>query len=152
MQPLDIVRAARGWLGTRFHHQGRIKKNDSHKGGVDCLGLLVGVAAELDLKLADGRSLTSFDEQDYSHLPDTDYLSKKLALVLRPIDPRHINHADILLLRVDDSPQHLAIASDYSLGFGIIHAYAPARAVVEHALDHYWFLRIAAAYRLPLFT
>jgi hypothetical protein len=30
-----IVACARSWIGTRFHHQGRLKKADGHKGGVD---------------------------------------------------------------------------------------------------------------------
>ncbi len=40
----QIAAASRSWIGTAFHHQGRTKKTTGHKGGVDCLGLLVGVA------------------------------------------------------------------------------------------------------------
>ncbi len=35
----DVVRTARTWLGTPYHHQGRLKGV-----GVDCAGLLIGVA------------------------------------------------------------------------------------------------------------
>jgi len=29
----DIVVEARSWIGTRFHHQGRVKKSANDKGG-----------------------------------------------------------------------------------------------------------------------
>ena len=141
---LRVAAAARGWLGTRCHHQGRLKKNDAHKGGVDCLGLLVGVAKELHLQSADGKPLAEFDEIHYSHSPDSKRLQAHLAQALTRISPAAIMPGDIVLLRIDDNPQHLAIVSEQ----GLIHAYAPARAVVEHALDDWWRQRIEAAYRL----
>jgi hypothetical protein len=32
---------------------------------------------------------------------------------------------------------------------GLIHAYAPARAVVEHALDGWWLDKLDSAFRIP---
>lgn len=143
----DIVAAARGWLGTRFHHQGRLKKNAAHNGGVDCLGLLVGVAHELDLRQADDTPIAALDRTDYGHYPNPNHLREQLDNTLNPIPIPGISPGDILLLRIDTLPQHLAIASDLPLGLGIIHAYAPARSVVEHLIDESWRQRIAAAYR-----
>jgi len=143
-----IVTHARDWIGTRFHHQGRLKKAPRHKGGVDCLGLLAGVASELGLRGPDGALLVAKDETDYSHQPDSARLRILLSQLLKPIPPQGIIPGDVLLLRVDDSPQHLAIVSDRQDGLGIIHAYAPARAVVEHGLDDFWLERIEAAYRV----
>jgi len=143
-----IVTAARGWIGTRFHHQGRIRKTESHKGGVDCLGLLAGVAAELDLRRPDGLPLIAADETNYPHQPDPKHLRACLSQLLMPIPLGGIRPGDILLLRIDESPQHLAIVSAMSDGPGIIHAYAPARAVVEHRLDDWWRKRIEAAFRV----
>ncbi len=45
---LEVVRVARTWLGTPYHHQGRVKG-----AGVDCAGLSVGVAKELGLSDVD---------------------------------------------------------------------------------------------------
>ena len=135
-----IAQCARRYLGTRFHHQGRLKKNSGGKGGIDCLGLLVMVAAELDLRGRNGEKLSDFDARDYSHQPDARALRAKLESLLYPTTI--IAPGNILLLNVDGSPQHLAIATDT----GIIHAYAPARAVVEHALDDYWRGKIVAVY------
>ncbi|MFW0776983.1 MAG: C40 family peptidase [Rickettsiales bacterium] len=150
MNDVDIVMVARSWIGTRFHHQGRQKKTEKHKGGVDCLGLLVGVAGELGLHLSDGTPLASFDSTNYSHYPNTTELMHKLARLLDPIPTEETLAGDVLLLRIDESPQHLAIVSNYQSGLGMIHAYAPARAVVEHSLDTWWMKRIKAAYRIKL--
>ena len=143
-----IVACARGWIGTRFHHQGRLRKTESHKGVVDCLGLLIGVAAELGLRGADGRLLAEADETHYPPQPDVKKLKQRLSMLLHPIPIAGISSGDILLLRIDDNPQHMAIVSDASEGFGIIHSYAPARGVVEHALDAWWHECIEAAYRI----
>lgn len=138
----SIVQAARGWLGTRFHHQGRLKKSDTHKGGVDCLGLLIGVAAELNLPFS------KYDETSYSHYPDTQKLRNNLASLLQEIPTANIEEGDILLLNIDGNPQHLAIVGEISGIPSIIHAYAPARAVVEHVFDDWWRERVVAAFRV----
>jgi len=144
----DIAAAARGWLGTRFHHQGRLKKTASHKGGVDCLGLLVGIARELDLHTPDNVLLTDFDHTDYTHLPDTDYLGEMLSKLFEEIPIGGIEAGNILLFTIDHRPQHMGVVSNTGSGLGIIHAFAPARAVVEHALDETWRQRIVAAYQV----
>ena len=142
-----IVSAARGWLGTRFHHQGRLKKTAQHLGGVDCLGLLVGVATELDLRTEDGMPIRSFDRVDYSHYPDITQLKEQLSQLLQSVDKEELQNGDVLLLNVDGNPQHLGIVSHLPGGQGLIHAYAPARAVVEHLLDEAWRPRIDHAFR-----
>lgn len=139
-----IVACARGWIGTRFHHQGRVKKTATHKGGVDCLGLLVGVAHELQITGRNGTLLTLEDETCYSHQPDCVRFRARLNELLQCVSQEDKTEGDIALFRIDDRPQHLGIISD----IGIIHAYAPARAVVEHALDGWWRQRIEAVFRV----
>jgi cell wall-associated NlpC family hydrolase len=142
----QIVASARSWRGTRFTHQGRLKATDTHKGGVDCLGLLVGVADELGLEKA-GKRLSSLDETDYSHFPDGKRLYGKLCEVMRRVDKVNIQPGDVVLLEIKGSPQHLAIISDYPDGLGMIHAYAASRKVVEHRLDDGWREKISTAFR-----
>lgn len=144
----DVVAHARGWIGTRFHHQGRLKKTDTHRGGVDCLGLLIGVVNELDLRLPDGSKFSDKDEAFYSHYPDTQHLREVLAEVMQEIPIEGIEMGDVALLSVDNNPQHLAIISDAAVGLGMIHAYAPARAVVEHGFDEWWRKRTVTAFRI----
>lgn len=145
-----VVDAARGWIGTRFHHQGRLKQCAGQRGGVDCLGLLVGVAGELGLKDKHQHAwLTQCDECDYGHIPDGRKLEARLAELLDEVVDGSRKAGDVLLMRFDREPQHLAIVSDHPQGgFGIIHAYAAARRVVEQRLDALWAARIVAVYRI----
>src|SRR5690606_2360282 len=84
-----IAVQARSWLGTRFHHQGRLKKRGGQPGGVDCLGLLMGVGQELELMVSikeGGRiPLKTLDNLHYGHLPDTQRLGDMLRRYLTPV-------------------------------------------------------------------
>ena len=143
-----IITCARSWIGTRFHHQGRVQKTTTHKGGVDCLGLLVGVAAELNLKGRNGLWLADADETQYSHQPDNIRLRARLSELLQDIPKNEMSAGDIVLLNIDEQPQHLAICTDFQEAMGIIHAYAPAKAVVEHVFDSWWHERVHAVLRV----
>lgn len=148
MHQEHIVQAARGWLGTRFCHQGRVKATLSHKGGVDCMGLLVGVARELELCCPKGKLLSSYDELNYPHYPDTVRLKSMLGMLLHEIPVGAMQPADILLLNIEGMPQHMGLVATLNGEQSLIHAYAPARAVVEHHLDSWWQRRIAGLFRL----
>jgi cell wall-associated NlpC family hydrolase len=122
----DIVAEARKYLGTRWLHQGRASN------GMDCLGLCLCVAH--NLKLSD------FESTDYGRIP----LGDKMRAVMDEHMDRVVLYqpGDVLLMRFETDPQHLAIVTDY----GMIHAYAQARKVVEHVLSDTWKSRIVAAY------
>lgn len=147
----EVVSAARGWIGTRFHHQGRVKASAEGLGGCDCLGLLVGVAGELHLQARGGKGLLAdFDERSYGHLPDGQRLQAVLRDVLLPIAVSEMRAGDVVLFRLEREPQHLAMVSDYAHGgLGLIHALAQNRRVVEHGFDALWRKRVVEVYRLP---
>lgn len=149
----QIVEEARTWLGTRFHHQGRIKKTALHDGGCDCIGLIVGVVRALELpSKVEGIKLYENDSSDYGYLPNGDFLQSQLAQHLTEVPKDSIEAGDVLLFRFRSEPQHVGIVTDYSHGgLGIIHCYAGSRMVVEHALDNTWKKRIISAYQL-IFT
>lgn len=135
----QIIAAARSYLGVPFAHQGRCRA------GMDCLGLLVCVARDCQL-LHDGKPLWQHDEGGYGHYPDTIHLRAQLEAVLCPAAQPQAG--GVLLLTHDGRAQHLAIIGQLGNGdLTLIHAYAPARSVVEHRLDDDWRTRIAAAYR-----
>lgn len=146
----QIVASARTWIGTRFHHQGRLKRTPMHKGGCDCLGLLVGVAQELKLKNKQGELLYLFDETNYSHLPDGIRFRDKLAEHLIEIDPVELRAGDIALFNLDGNPQHVGIIAEYEIEDeqSLIHAFAQAKSVVETRLDECWRVRIVAGFRV----
>lgn len=143
----NIVHCARSWIGTRFLHQGRLKQSATHKGGVDCLGLLIGIATELQLTDAAGKPLTDYDDTHYTHTPNTSMLLHWLATLLKPKPVTQLSAGDVALFRLDGNPQHLAIIADGKTGgLNLIHSYAQARKVVEHELDEHWKKLLVAGY------
>ena len=136
MTGADIVTEARSWIGTRFHHQGRLKGV-----GVDCAGLVVGVAEALGMSVQ--------DRSDYTRQPDGQMLEEVCDTQMLRIPVNAIEPGDVILMRFEKEPQHLAIVGDYEFGgLSIIHSYIQARGVVETRLDDAWLNRVVAAYRL----
>lgn len=146
VQSKQIVDAARSFIGTKFRHQGRRKAQGADKGGVDCLGLLVGVAAECGLE-KNGQLLCGFDETDYGHIPNAIRLSAALLTHLDQVEKDEMKAADVLLMRIDSNAQHLGIVAQLPEALSLIHAYAPARGVVEHRLDKSWLECVDAVFR-----
>lgn len=140
----EIVATARRWIGVPFSHQGR------GRNGVDCLGLLIMIAQENRLMFT-GETARAHDVTVYGHRPDTQTLMAGLCRHLQRIAPADMRPADIALMRVDGLAQHLAIITDYpqTAHLGMVHAYAPARKVVEHRLCEQWQQSLHAVFRLP---
>ena len=56
----EIVQTAKKWLHTPFHLQGRVINE-----GVDCIGLIIGISKELDIKSKAGMHLVYYDQYNY---------------------------------------------------------------------------------------
>jgi len=125
-----ILIEARSWVGTPWHHQGRLKHV-----GVDCVGLIVGVASALGLTLE--------DTTDYQRFPDGVTLAKELGrqllLTQKPLP------GDVMLFRVSRLPQHVAFCSP----LGVIHAHQGVKTVVETSLSQAWRTRLFGVYSFP---
>jgi hypothetical protein len=138
----DVVAAARGWLGTPWHHQGRLRGV-----GVDCGGLIVCVAQGLGLPVQD-------HPPGYSAQPDGVTLRAVIeAQCARLVE---LEAGAVVLMRWHAQPQHVGFASVLPDGFALIHAWASGpRRVVEHLIDEEWGARIVrddlgpCVYRLP---
>jgi len=136
----QIVTEARRWIGTPFHHQGRVKGV-----GCDCLGMVVGVASELKLE-KNGTLLASLDNPRYSRQPNTAELLTKLQENLALVTEMQVG--DLAVITMISNPQHMGIITDYVHGgFGLLHA-LPSSGVVEHRLDKGWAKRIVKLYRI----
>ncbi len=135
-------------VGVRFQHQGR---DATH--GLDCLGLLLVVAEQLNLRFEGIRPM-ALDVRNYRTRPDTKFLYAQLSRWLQPIATDEVKIADIVLLEIHGLPQHLALLSDYPVvgEMGMIHAHAIAHRVVEHRYDESWRKATIAAFRLPQIT
>jgi cell wall-associated NlpC family hydrolase len=129
----SIVAAARGWLGVRWRHQGRSRD------GVDCVGLIVMVRREVFGECFDM----------------TDYPREAVDETLREVCDTHAVRVDEprpgdLLLMSWGHQRHIGIVGDYPFGgLSLIHAYMPARKVVETRLDEKFMARVMGVYRMP---
>ncbi|TAE33634.1 MAG: hypothetical protein EAY65_04505 [Alphaproteobacteria bacterium] len=137
--PDDIIQEARSWLGVPFVHQGRTRY------GVDCLGLLMGIAASLQLVDRHGVPLTHHDQRAYSTMPCVQHLYATLSDACREVDAWQ--HGDIGLFRIEGRAQHVAIYADAPMPM-LIHAYQSAGCVVEHHYDATWMRRLASIFRV----
>lgn len=132
MHAADIIAAARACLGTPFQHQGRIPGV-----ALDCAGLLIAVAQAIG---ADYHDVTG-----YGPHPCGGMLEQALddQPCLEPVRVAQRRAGDLLLMRFDTEPQHLAVLT----GETIIHAYSNVGKVCEHRLSAVWAARIVRVYR-----
>ncbi len=129
----EILAAARGWVGTPFRHQGRLKGV-----GVDCVGLVAGVARDVGIAVR--------DRTDYGRVPDGRSLGQALGEQLIPLPATAARPGDVLLTRIRRDPQHVGILGEHG---SLIHACAGAGRVIETRLDERWWPRVLAAFRFP---
>jgi cell wall-associated NlpC family hydrolase len=152
IKPRDVVAQARSWLGTKYHHQGRLKKSAAGPGGVDCIGLVIGVIQELGIHDGDGFLLSGHDEKGYSTLPEGGRLELGIARHLRRVKPETMREGDLLLFKIWGEPQHIGLVTQYPNGgqekpLGVIHCHSRSGAVVEHILSDAWRRMIVGVYR-----
>ena len=115
-----VVAAARAWIGTPYHHMADIKGV-----GVDCGMLLVRIYCDLGL-------VTPFDPRPYTkdwmlHREEERYLGILLARGRAVSKP---DAGDIILFRFGRCYSHGGIVT-VADPLTIVHAYAPARIVLE---------------------
>ena len=130
----EIVKEARSWIGTRYRHQSCTKGQ-----GCDCAGLIRAC-----MKVG---GIEYDNAWNYSRIPHSPTLRKKLNEYLIRIPFSDLGAGDILLFRIYQEPCHLAI---YSGKNSIIHAFAKGpRKVAETRLDESWRQKIMGCYRIP---
>lgn len=125
----QAVAAARAAIGTPFHHQGR-----EVGVGLDCIGLVIIALRAVGLSV--------HDRTDYLPRPDGNSLQQALLDHGCNAVPE-IVAGSILLFRYDNQPQHVALATS---AHSMIHAFAPACAVVETEIGDYWRRRLVGIY------
>jgi NlpC/P60 family putative phage cell wall peptidase len=145
-----IVTAARGWLGTPYHHQASLRGV-----GADCLGLIRGIWRELygaepeamppytpDWGSAEGsETLLAAAARHLVGLDDVGEARPGDVLVFRMRDRGVAKHAGIL----SALPASGLLEGDRT---GLIHA-QEGLGVVEIALGLWWRRRAVAAFQFP---
>ncbi|MEM7568153.1 MAG: NlpC/P60 family protein [Pseudomonadota bacterium] len=126
-----MIAAARSCLGTRFRHQGRTPGR-----GLDCLGLIVVAAQAAGITMADQRAYSRQPNQaDFQQ-----YVAANAMALRTQVAPGRIGVFDF-----GAGPQHVGLFT----GAGLIHAYAPARKVIEHGWRAPWPGHLSHIYAFP---
>jgi hypothetical protein len=139
---------ARTWIGTKFQHQGRLKKNENCNGGCDCLGLLIGVIKELSLEKKISENIDLMDTKNYQRILKTTILIDSIQKYFKQKNINSIEIGDIALFKSKNSiyPHHLGIINKLDENLTLIHSFLNVEAVVEHILDEYWINNIHSIY------
>jgi cell wall-associated NlpC family hydrolase len=131
-----IVETARGWLGTPYRHLGRRK--DRH---VDCVGLIIGVGAEL--------GMTLIAPHGYAACPSSRLVFDFCDKYLVPAPELALGRVAILWGFDRNEAQHFAIMGENAGRPTMIHAFSRAGKVVEHGWDSFWQRRLVSVYEFP---
>lgn len=137
----DVVRVARTYLETPFHHRGRLPGV-----GLDCAGIIICAARELGLVAAD------FDVPAYTPTPDGRTMLEWCRAHMKSVARVNMQPGDVIVLITDVHPQHLGILGDYRHGgLSIIHAAnnADPPRVIETRLMFSRVARFVGAFALP---
>lgn len=128
-----IVAEARRWLGTPFHHQGRVLGV-----GVDCAGVAVEVAKACGLYWV--------DRAGYGRIPSRGLFRATVEAATDPVEFAALRPGDLMLFAWREETQHIAIVSCLT-PLRLIHAWQEAGRCVENDCDATWLARLVACRR-----
>lgn len=138
-----LIQAARGYIDAPFRHRGRSRN------GLDCAGLGWIVYRDCGVALDNFRL--------YGREPHRDGLVTRLTgllgapVAMAPVAAEQLRVGDVIVLRIEKEPHHVAFVGDYLLGgFSMIHADGEAGRVVEHRLAPDHVARITHVFRRPV--
>ena len=135
----DIVRSARGWLGTPYLHQASLKG-----AGADCLGLVRGVWREC---IGPEPEEAAPYAVDWAEARCIDALAQAGVRHFRAVPLSDFAAGDVLLFRwrARAPAKHLAIATSRA---AMVHAHDGA-CVAEVAISPWWLRHLAFAFAFP---
>lgn len=138
----DIVKRARGWLGTPYEHQ-----SSCRGAGTDCLGLLRGLWREVLGAEPEGIPVYT---PDWSEPARSEDLLAAACRHLKAVKWAEAMPGDVIILRMVDGgvAKHVGILAQSSGYQTLIHAYS-GHGVVESPLTPAWARRIAGTFRFP---
>lgn len=132
----DIIKVAKTYIGTPFHHLGRVKNH-----GIDCVGIILCIAKELNIPLVihsdferygrrtRQRSLLEYMDEQFIRLK-----TKQLGAILVSWYNERTKE-----------PSHLGIVTD----IGIIHTSGGLGVVMEEYWSVKWDEQVIAYYKYP---
>ena len=135
-----IVKAARGWLGTPYHHQASLRGV-----GSDCLGLIRGIWRELYGE--EPEAMPPYTQDWGSATGSETLLAAASRHLVKLADVSAAVPGDVLVFRMRDSgvAKHAGILTGPSR---LVHA-QEGLGVVEISLGLWWRRRAVAAFQFP---
>jgi cell wall-associated NlpC family hydrolase len=118
--------------------------------GVDCGMLVGGVAIRAGVITPEFWAERFATFQGYARMPANGMLERicRSFMTIKPL--QDMEPGDVLVMRFEREPHHLAIVADHpNGGLSIIHALAKPGEVVEHGLDAKWRQRVMACFAMP---
>lgn len=141
-----IVKEAKSWIGTKFHLYGRIKRNSSNSGACDCIGFILGISKNLELKSKTGQLLHLYDHFGYK-LQNTQPMLENF-FDAHLYETHEILPGTLALFQINQNLQHIGLIIDYDQkNLGIIHAELKNRKIVEHHLGQDLIKKLTKLYR-----
>jgi len=132
--------AARRYIGVPFRHRGRSRR------GVDCAGLVVLAFRDLGVTLPDFLKYGAEPHNDGLVAHVRSALGDSVAAA--PVRPVELQPGDVIVMRFEVQPHHLAIVGRHPLGhFSIIHADGHYGRVLEQGLSEDMTQRITHVFR-----
>lgn len=140
-----LVAAARSLRGVRFVHRGRTRR------GLDCAGMVKVAYQICGVELAD---FVLYAKEPSAHGPGlTAYMVQALGdpVAVGPVRAGQLQVGDVLVMRFEVEPHHVAIVTDYPFGgFALIHACGHNKKVIETRLAPDMVKRITHVFRRPV--
>ncbi len=139
----DIVRAARGWIGTPYRHQASVRG-----AGTDCLGLVRGVWRDVlgpEPETVPAYSMDWSEPQGEERL----WAAARRNLRVRPKGALALGDVILFRMRAGSVAKHVGIVSQIGAAPHFIHAYS-GHGVIESPLSGPWARRIVARFEFPV--
>lgn len=116
-----VVNAARGWIGTKWRHQGRTRE------GIDCIGLPAVIGLAL--------SISNYDVEGYDREPSaTEFLPHFTAGGGIRINPRDRKDGDLAVFHQRGYPCHCGILATLRGQPSVVHASMKEKKVHEELI------------------
>ena len=129
-----IISKAREFLNTPYHHQGRVKG-----AGIDCAGLVICVAHELNLS-----------QYDISNYPrESDGIELQELFNQNAVLVKDLDIGNIVLLKIKKVPQHCGIIGIKNNVKTLIHACRKRKKVVEIEFTKDYIRKVVGVYKFP---
>lgn len=108
----QIILELESWLDTKWQHQGRIKKNQTFNGGVDCVGLIACINKKFNKNC--------IDYTNYKRTPTKNDLIYIFKEKMQEIKNDEIEDGDVIVMKIGRYANH----AGFIVGNSIIHACA----------------------------